>query len=373
MKLSSIIASVALCVFVIPSFAQTNTFPSSGNVGIGTIMPSTKLQVNGELTLERGADPYLFTSTSSVDQYRYVQFLNSVYYGSAAGIKAGGMLVADTYAYANPERNDLVVKGKIGIGTANPVRRLQVNNIIRLHDDAATHKGQLEFGLSDVFLENNPTGTHPGNVLLRNWNGTGYNDALFAKYDGNIGLGTTNPLNRLQIGPNPNMYNGNDLVVSNTNGSFAIHNLSSETYLWSYSNISVKPGGSLAIYAQIDGNVGIGTSDPDSKLTVKGVIHAEEVKVDLNVPGPDYVFEANYLLSSLEDTKAYIDQNKHLPGIPSSDEMQQNGVNLLEMNMKLLEKVEELTLHLIEQNKQIQEQQKRIEALEKTEKTTKKK
>lgn len=102
-----------------------------------------------------------------------------------------------------------------------------------------------------------------------------------------------------------------------------------------------------------EGNVGIGTETPDSKLTVKGTIHAEEVKVDLNVPGPDYVFEENYRLRSLEETKAYIEENKHLPGIPSSAEMQQNGVNLLEMNMKLLEKVEELTLYLIEQDKKL--------------------
>lgn len=101
-----------------------------------------------------------------------------------------------------------------------------------------------------------------------------------------------------------------------------------------------------------NGNVGIGTVSPDSKLTVKGIIHAEEVKVDLNVPGPDYVFEENYPLASLE-TKAYIDRHKHLPGIPSSAEMQQNGVHLLEMNMKLLQKVEELTLHIIRQNEEI--------------------
>jgi hypothetical protein len=103
------------------------------------------------------------------------------------------------------------------------------------------------------------------------------------------------------------------------------------------------------------GNVGIGTTAPDAKLTVKGgIIHAEEVKLDLNVPGPDYVFEESYPILSLEDTKAYVEQNKHLPGIPSSDDMQQNGVNLLEMNMKLLEKVEELTLHLIEQNERLE-------------------
>jgi hypothetical protein len=112
-------------------------------------------------------------------------------------------------------------------------------------------------------------------------------------------------------------------------------------------------GSKMTYFRKSDGFVGIGTANPDSKLTVKGIIHAEEVKLDLLVPGPDYVFEESYLLLPLKDTKAYVRQNKHLPGIPSSDDMQQNGVNLLEMNMKLLEKVEELTLYLIEQSERI--------------------
>ncbi len=106
--------------------------------------------------------------------------------------------------------------------------------------------------------------------------------------------------------------------------------------------------------SRFNGKVGINSSSPDSELTVKGTIHSQEVKVDLNVPGPDYVFEENYPLRRLDETKAYVAQHKHLPGIPSSAEMQRNGVNLLEMNMKLLEKVEELTLHLIEQERKME-------------------
>ncbi|WP_072883091.1 tail fiber protein [Flagellimonas taeanensis] len=101
------------------------------------------------------------------------------------------------------------------------------------------------------------------------------------------------------------------------------------------------------------GNVGIGTNSPDSKLTVKGNIHAEEVKVDLSVPGPDYVFKEDYDLKSLEEVQNYIKEHGHLPNIPSAKEMETNGIQLGEMNMKLLEKIEELTLYILEQEKRI--------------------
>ncbi|MFM8739435.1 MAG: TMF family protein, partial [Cytophagales bacterium] len=112
------------------------------------------------------------------------------------------------------------------------------------------------------------------------------------------------------------------------------------------------------------GNVGIGTTAPDAKLAVKGTVHANEVKVDLNVPGPDYVFENGYDLMSLEETKAYLDANKHLPEVPSAKEMEKNGVQLGEMNMLLLKKVEELTLHLIEMKKENEELKSRVEKIE---------
>jgi hypothetical protein len=104
-----------------------------------------------------------------------------------------------------------------------------------------------------------------------------------------------------------------------------------------------------------NGNVGIGTSSPNQKLTVNGTIYGKEVKVDLNVPGPDYVFEKDYPLMSLEETKAYIDANKHLPEVPSAKEMEKNGVQLGEMNMLLLKKVEELTLNLIHLNERLKQ------------------
>ncbi len=101
------------------------------------------------------------------------------------------------------------------------------------------------------------------------------------------------------------------------------------------------------------GNVGIGTTQPDQKLTVNGTIHATRVKVETTVPAPDYVFEESYSLPTLDDVKSYIDENKHLPEVPSAKEMEAKGIDVEEMNMLLLKKVEELTLYILQQEQRI--------------------
>ena len=122
----------------------------------------------------------------------------------------------------------------------------------------------------------------------------------------------------------------------------------------SSSGLDIQTTGDRSILRiEHSGKVGIGTTTPDEKLTVKGKVHAEEVKVDLSVPGPDYVFKEDYDLKSLEEVQNYIKTHGHLPNIPSAQEMAEEGIELGEMNMKLLEKIEELTLYIIEQEKRI--------------------
>jgi len=124
-----------------------------------------------------------------------------------------------------------------------------------------------------------------------------------------------------------------------------------------------------------NGYIGINTPNPDAMLTVKGSIHTQEVVVDLEgAVAPDYVFEKyfkgesllnpGYEFLSLSEIEAFIKKNHHLPKVPSATEIDEKGLSLKAMNLLLLEKVEELTLHAIAQQKLIESLSERIEKLE---------
>jgi len=116
--------------------------------------------------------------------------------------------------------------------------------------------------------------------------------------------------------------------------------------------------GNYFLFLKNDGKVGIGTNlsntagYEDYKLFVNGKILCERVRVINDVPGADYVFDNNYNLKSLKDVEDFIAKNKHLPEIPSADEMKRDGIDLAEMNILLLKKVEELTLYIIDFKKE---------------------
>ncbi|MFQ6603191.1 hypothetical protein [Flavobacterium sp. C3NV] len=112
-----------------------------------------------------------------------------------------------------------------------------------------------------------------------------------------------------------------------------------------------------------DGNVGIGTTNPTNKLDVNGTIHSKEVKVDMN-GWSDFVFKKEYNLPTLDEVEKHIAEKGHLENIPSEKEVLENGINLGEMNAKLLQKIEELTLYAIEQEQENKKQSLKIELLE---------
>ncbi len=146
--------------------------------------------------------------------------------------------------------------------------------------------------------------------------------------------------------------------------AFVIFSISASAQRNPFKNLSEK-----------NGEIGIGTNNPDELLTVKGKIHTQEVLVDLDgAIAPDYVFEhyfagfseamPAYKLISLEELEVFLKENNHLPNVPSAETMQDEGISLKEMNLLLLQKIEELTLYTLQQQKEIDE----LKALVKTSK-----
>ena len=251
---------------------------------------------------------YLYAKTSSGTNTRIlgINSGNNLYFGSVDAA------VNNLFFNLNGQ-NRLTINGsdgKIGIGTTSPNEKLEVDGNILLTTDPANSSNNLSHSTSLRLMSSGYASD--GRARYQNW--------------------------KIQAVARSTWGSGDIAFFSNTDGA----------------------GYNERFRIMNDGNVGVGTSNPDSKLTVKGNIHAQEVKVDLSVPGPDYVFKEGYDLKSLKEIQDYIQEHGHLPNIPSAKEMEANGVQLGEMNMKLLEKIEELTLYILAQERRL----KRMESLE---------
>jgi hypothetical protein len=193
-------------------------------------------------------------------------------------------------------------------------------------------------------------------------------------YNGNFGINTEAPSKKLDIGGDILLRNLSNNPGAGASISFSSYDLghigpkissyldfasgvasSSRLILSSYNN------GYMNEITLVGGRVGIGTLNPREALSVNGSIRAKQITVE-TANWPDYVFDTGYKMLSVPELESYLLIKKHLPNMLSAEEIKEQGQNLGEVNAKLLKNVEELTLRLIEKDKQLREHQKRISA-----------
>ena len=203
-------------------------------------------------------------------------------------------------------------------------------------DNSGDKNHQLNFNNGGIFYRN---------AFATDTQWSSWKQLLLVNENGNVGIGTTDPqFGLLQLNAQNDAISALRLQI----GSFSMNG---------QAKFAIDAPGIVGgrFIVKEDGNVGIGTSNPDSKLAVNGTIHSKEVKVDMTGwPWPDYVFNKEYVLPTLEEVEKQINEKGHLENIPSEKEVVENGLNLGEMNAKLLQKIEELTLYNIQQSKEIQ-------------------
>ena len=220
---------------------------------------------------------------------------------------------------ANNFTGDQNINGYLGVGTTNPLDKLyvyggHVDSRIVLHSEGngdAAAQADLVLWASEPWLTY--TGVGIGNNVHNFKNGSGAIKLLNSARGGSY----------IRLLDNSMQFN----VISSSGLDKQVLSVSSE------------------------GNIGMGINNPTNKLDVNGTIHSKEVKVDLK-GWSDFVFKKNYALPTLEEVEKHIVEKGHLENIPSEEEVLKNGVNLGEMNSKLLQKIEELTLYMIEMKKE---------------------
>lgn len=289
----------------------------ANSVGIGTPTPRTPLEVTGRIISSGDVSGFSVDRAGVADSREETRAL----YGgwgfadnkSTHAVINYGHVGYNTYwAFLNHYQadwsmhTDMIIKaGKVGIGTTDPSEALEVKGLIRIHN-ANSHDNNspgIVGAIDDDFL-------YAGQYL---------NHYGFGFHHYNDGSG----------------YDGQNAYISG------------------YYGVDIFTGKRNRIRINNNGNVGIGTVSPTHKLSVNGTVKAKRIVVSTS-GWSDFVLQDEYQLMPLSEVEKSIRQNNHLPGIPSEKEVLENGVDVGDMQTKLLQKIEELTLYMIEQDKQVQ-------------------
>ena len=304
-----------------------------------------------------------------------------------ATIPYKGLLVSSDDSWKTSGSNLYYNSGNVGIGTNNPGAKLEVKSSGAVYSGTPsllvkdiTNRGTMflesviDKPTDFVFRNNNrfswviSTRGSSENYALRFYssqNGTSwYSSILSMLTNGNVGIGTSSPDQLLDLDDGGGI-DGTSLIEFNARSWIGY--ASRSLYLKSGSGKSIlfaTDGDNEVMRINTNGNVGIGTTNPQTKLAVNGEITTKEVIVTMD-GWSDFVFKNDYDLWSLEKVEEYIKEKGHLPEIPSTYEVEKNGIELGEMNARIIRKIEELTLYIIKINKVNQEMAKEIFELKK--------
>ncbi|HMQ77789.1 MAG TPA: hypothetical protein PKE21_17040 [Flavobacteriales bacterium] len=365
---------------------------NNGNVGIGTSTPTSRLTLSRDVGATTGQLELSQTHGITDGEYDGL-FFKQRYPGSPVTDLGSFRLVNKSSGYPDLafytrnsgtnnelERMRIMGNGNVGIGTSTPSNRLTVSGHFGIGtlmnlEQVTPSWGSPALFTAHRYIQTNTAATD-GNWKQFNVGAGGVSigfsevpayastDALYV--NGRVGIGTNGPGADLEI-VEPTDANG-AIVLKLNNPSqrrLEVYSPGSDVNApWVFdtpNSIKFRADGNdiKSLYLDPNGNVGIGTLSPQSKLAVNGKITCKEVEVTL-ANFPDYVFDEGYDLMTLDEVAAYIRQHGHLPNVPSACEVEENGLGLGEMNRILLEKVEELTLHLIEKDRQLKRFEERL-------------
>ncbi len=323
------------------SLLERVSIDNSGNMGVGTIAPAYLLDVNGRMRLrDRGASGTagIWHNKADNSEAAFVGMVNDSTYGFFGNGTSGNWKIGFD-----------IKNAQMGIGLTDPTAPLSFTNSVG----------------NKIALWGDATGGHYGlgiqGSLLQMYSSASNADIAF-------GYGSSNSfIENARFFGNGNMHIGNYntwvSAASNRKINFGDGDFVYMGEVGADDRLELQ----ASSFNFKNGDVFMGTNDfvkgVGYKLRVGGKIFSEEVRVQLQSAWPDYVFEKNYEKLSLQQLEHYVEKNKHLPNIPSAKEIEKDGQHLGEIQRKMLEKIEELSLYIIELNKKIEKQQTEIEIL----------